>query len=272
MTEPAVSGLSCLVIGGRGFVGSAITAEAVARGYKVIVVEKDNYESHVGAAADIVIDANGNSKKFLAKQDPKLEFDLSVRSVVRSLHDFHAGLYVFLSTIDVYPNVSQPSANREDVPIEPRSLTPYGFHKYLAECLVRYYAPKWLIFRMGGFVGPGLWKNSIYDLLKGHPLRVHPNSRYQYLHTRDLARMVLDIAGRSRENDIFNIAGEGTISLREVAAFIPSASIAPENSTLPCEHYEVNTDKIKAHAPLPRTVETVRAFVHNVLSGREKIL
>ncbi len=263
---------ACLVIGGRGFVGSAVTAEAAARGYAVTVVEKDDYDTHVGARADVVINANGNSRKFLARQDPRLEFDLSVRSVLRSLHDFHTGVYIHLSTIDVYSNVSDPAANHEAAPIEPSALSPYGFHKYLAESLVRYYAPRWIIFRMGGFVGPGLWKNSIHDLLKGRPLRVHPDSRYQYLHTRDLARILFELLEQRPENEVFNVVGDGTISLREVAEMIPNANLPAELATLPRERYEVNLDKIRARVIVPPTVETVRRFVRNVLNGQENIV
>jgi nucleoside-diphosphate-sugar epimerase len=262
---------SCLVIGGRGFVGSAVAAEAGRRGYAVTVVEKDDYESHVGRSADILINANGNSKKFLARENPSLDFDLSARSVARTLHDFCCRLYVHLSSIDVYHDVSHPDANHEDIVIQPEKLSPYGFHKYLAEQLVRFYAPSWLIFRMGGFVGPRLWKNPIYDLLKGQPLRVHPDSRYQYLHTRSLAEIVLDILESDARNEIFNVVGDGTVSLREVAAWHPGARLPPALEQLPREHYEVNARKIKQRVVLPQTVETVRTFIQNVLAGQETI-
>lgn len=262
---------SCLVLGGRGFVGSAVAGEAQRRGYRTFIVEKDDYNEHVGRTADVLINANGNSKKFLASQDPKLEFDLSVRSVQQSLHDFHVGLYVHLSSIDVYSDVSNPVNNAESGPIDLNALSPYGFHKYLAETLVRYYAPKWLIFRMGGFVGRNLWKNSIYDLLVGRPIRVHPDSCYQYLNTQDLARIVFDIVERELSGELFNVAGEGTVTLREVAAWIPHALLPEKADSLPLERYEVNIARIKAYSEIPRTETTVRTFITDVLAGKEKI-
>lgn len=264
-------GRSCIVIGGRGFVGSAVAAEAQRRGYRTIIVEKDDYNEQVGLTADLLINANGNSKKFLATRDPKLEFDLSVRSVQQTLHDFHVGLYVHLSSIDVYSDVSHPENNAESSSIDLKALSPYGFHKYLAETLVRYYAPKWLVFRMGGFVGRNLWKNSIYDLLVGRPLHVHPDSRYQYLNTRDLARIVFDITERELSGELFNVVGEGTVTLREVATWIPHAKLPEKADSLPLEHYEVNADKIKAYSKIPSTRTTVRTFVNDVLAGKEKI-
>lgn len=262
---------TCIVLGGRGFVGSAIVREAKARGYAATIVEKEDYDSHIGASADLLINANGNSKKYLAKKDPGLEFDLSVRSVLRSLHDFKAGHYVHLSTIDVYPNHENPAENSEDTAIAEKSISPYGFHKLLAERIVQYYSPCWTLVRMGGFVGPGLWKNSIYDLLKGAKLQVHPDSVYQYLHTSDLARLLFDLIGSAPAREIWNISGAGVVSLRDVASWIPNARLPEDMSSLPREHYEINTRKIEAQVSLPRSTDTVKKFVQDVQSGKESI-
>lgn len=255
---------TCLVLGGKGFVGRAIAGEATRRGYSVLVVDKDEYEAARGTACDLLINANGNSKKFLAKENPRLEFDLSVRSVLHSIHDFPAKRYVHLSTMDVYPDVSDPRLNHEAVPIDTSRQSPYGFHKYLAEQIVRHYAKDWLIFRMAGFVGQGLWKNSIYDLLNNVPLRVHPDSEYQYLNTRDLAHAVFEIVQQPLSREIFNITGRGVISLRAVSALIANHSMDPIWDTLPKERYEMNVDKISRLARIPETTETVSAFIREV--------
>jgi nucleoside-diphosphate-sugar epimerase len=254
---------SCLVLGGKGFVGSALVAEARRRGYRTTVVDQAEYAGAVGTACDLLINANGNSKKFLAAKDPKLEFDLSVRSVAHSLQDFKAGRYVFLSSMDVcYPHVCRPEENAEDSSLDVAQQSPYGFHKALAEQLVRFYAREGLIFRMAGFVGQGLWKNSIHDLLTGQPLRVHPDSSYQYLDTAVLARIVLDLAVNAEvHNETFNIAGEGLVSLREVAGWIPGCQLDPAWESLPLERYELNTAKLRRWSPLPPTRDAVRAFV-----------
>ena len=259
---------SCLVLGGKGFVGSAFVAEAQRRGYQTTVVDQDDYAAAVGTTCDLLINANGNSKKFLATHDPKLDFDLSVRSVARSLKDFKAGRYVFLSSMDVYfPHVRVPEENAESLPLDVAQQSPYGFHKALAEQLVRYYAQDWLIFRMAGFVGRGLWKNSIHDLLTGQPLRVHPDSSYQYLNTAALAAIVLELAGQPDvQREVFNIAGEGLVSLREVAGWIPGCQLAPAWDALPLERYEVNTAKLRRRTALPPTRAAVREFVQDWLA------
>ena len=257
MTKP----LTCIILGGKGFVGSAIAAEARTRGHDVLIVDKEEYDSAVGARCDVLINANGNSKKFLAREQPKLEFDLSVRSVLHSLHDFSAERYIHLSTMDVYPDVSDPALNHEDVVIDIARQSPYGFHKFMAEQIVRHYAPQWIIFRMAGFVGPGIWKNSIFDLLNNRPLRVHPDSEYQYLNTADLARLLFTVIEGGISKEIFNVAGEGLMSLRDIAALIQNCTIDPAWATLPRERYDLNVAKLARRATIPRTTETVGTFV-----------
>jgi len=266
-----VSGASstCLILGARGFVGSALVAEAERRGYRTWPVDVDEYAAARGTVCDLLINANGNSKKYLAAQDPAGEFDLSVRSVAHALQDFRYRRYVHLSTVDVYPEHADPARNAEDAVIDTARLSPYGLHKLLAEQLVRYYARDWLVLRLAGLVGRGLRKNSVYDLLKGRPLRVHPDSAYQYLHTRDLARLVFELAESAGSAETWNVAGDGLITLREVAALIPGCVPTTAVADAPLERYAINISKLKAWQPVPATVETVRQFVRAVLAGEE---
>ena len=175
--------MNIFVLGGKGFVGSAFVRVASKR-HRVAVITRQNYEHNRGRSCDLLINANGNSKKFLADQDPAAEFDASVASVLRSLVNFPARRYVYLSTINVYACVDDPRRNRETAAIDPAWQSRYGLHKHLAEQVVRRYAASWLICRLGGMVGAGMWKNSIFDILHDRPLRVSAASEYQFMHTR----------------------------------------------------------------------------------------
>lgn len=260
-------GRRCLVLGAKGFVGSAIAAEAARRGWEVAAVDKDEYAAAAGSSCDLLINANGNSRKYLAAQDPKLEFDLSVASVQRSLRDFRAGLYVHLSTIDVYADASGPATTDEDAPIDSVRLSPYGFHKWLAERIVEHDAPRWLILRMGGFVGPRLWKNSIHDLLHGVPLRVHPDSAYQYLDTRELAQAVFDLVAAGVAGTRINACGDGVVTLREIASWIPGCDLSALPASLPRERYEASIARLVSLRPVRATRDAVRAFLDETRSS-----
>jgi len=257
---------SCIVLGARGFIGSAIVRVAGQQGFTVIPVEYDSYEGCIGASADILINANGNSKKYLATQEPETDFDLSVRSVSRSLTDFSFGVYVHLSSMEVYADRGDSARNTETTPIDPTRLTPYGLHKYMAELLVQQRAPQSLVIRMGGFVGRGLRKNSIYDLLTGGNLFVHPDSSYQYIETDDLADIVFRLLADGHRGT-FNLTGDGNESLRDVAKQIPSCNLDSVNTHKQPEHCCLNIDKIKGLYDIPATGDTVERFIRRVQSG-----
>ncbi len=165
------------ILGGEGFVGSAYARLLTSLSVEHTLLTRANYAAYVGASCDLLINANGNSKKILANRDPKSEFEMSVSSVVASLSDFKARKYVYLSTGDVYPRQHSPEVTHEDQALDIRAMSRYGLHKYLAEQYVTATHPDWLIFRMGGFVGPGIKKNAIFDILNGPQIWLAPQFR-----------------------------------------------------------------------------------------------
>ncbi len=251
----------CLILGGRGFIGSALTAEAHRRGWQVTAVGSRNSADVVGGSFDLVINANGNSRKYWAQQHPAEDFDASVRTVARSLQEIRAARYLYLSSSEVYADPSDPQRNAEDTPYDPSRLSPYGFHKYLAELLVRRYAHNWAILRLSGLVGPHLRKNSVYDLLNGRPLHVHPDSEFQFVDTRYLARLAFDLLERGAlDRTELNIGGEGVVSVREIASWI-GRPLSREEEKRPRTRCELCLERLRRWVDIPATKETVRAFV-----------
>lgn len=253
------------VIGGNGFVGSAFGRACAAAGREYAVITRQNYDEYRGRACSVLVNANGNSKKFLSNDQPLTDFDLSVRSVRESLIDFKSETYVMLSSCDVYPDCSTPATTREDDPIDVARQSRYGFHKYLAEHCVRHAAPRHLIFRMGGFVGPGLRKNAIYDILNGGPLWLHPDSELQFLPTDELARVILRMVDDGVTNDTFNVCGRGTVRLAEVVRL--AGRDVPVKPGAPTVRYEIGLDKVSRHVTLPDTRSSVSMFVRDQLAA-----
>ena len=249
------------VVGGNGFVGSAYVRLLAARGIAHQVVTRENYDRLKGTSCDILINANGNSKKFLAAHEPLNEFDQSVRSVARTLEDFRCGTYVFLSTGDVYPDQSSPTVTSEDKAIDPGGQSRYGLHKFLAEQLVRNTQKQWLVMRMGGFVGPGLKKNAIYDMLTGAPLRLSPQSELQFISTDRAAELVWGLVASGVRNQVINLGATGTVNLGALHRRIASPSeFLPEAPTI---RFELSLEKIArlSGAPLPGSQDEVDAFI-----------
>jgi nucleoside-diphosphate-sugar epimerase len=248
------------ILGGKGFVGAAFARHCRASGLPHTVIDVDNYRDHVGGKCEILINANGNSRKFLAREDPVREFRESVESVRASLVDFKAGRYVHLSTGDVYPDCSSPETTREETEIDIALQSPYGFHKYLAEQCVRHAAERWLIVRMGGFVGPGLKKNPIYDILHGGPLWLDPESRLEYLHTDENARIVFELIDRDMEDEIVNVCGKGLVTLSEVME--TAGKTVEVKAGSPRITYDVSIEKLEKILPVPESRKTVLDFVN----------
>ncbi len=247
------------ILGGNGFIGSAIVRYCKSNGVNYKVISRENYNHLKKNPCKIFINANGNSKKFLAKEQPLLEFDASVRSVRASLSDFTFEEYVHLSSCDVYPDCSSPSSTLEDMKLDNTKQSPYGFHKYLAELCVQHVAKHWLIIRMGGFVGPGMKKNPIFDILNGQPLWLDSSSKLQYMHTDDFARILFSVIKKSQKNQIINICAQGTISLQEVIE--SSGKISSAKAGSPTVHYEVSTARLNSMLAVPDSRKTVLEFV-----------
>lgn len=249
------------VIGANGFVGSAFVRQGMAAGFEVIPITRENYASFVGQAFDVVVDAAANSKKYLADANPKEDFQISVEHRLNTLLDFRAQTHLHVSSVDVYDDLTSPETTREDSRIDVSRTSRYGFHKLLAEELVRHYASDWLIVRLAGMVGPGLRKNPVFDILNGLPLRIHPDSRYQFMLTDDVAKTALSLLVRADTRETFNVCGQGLISPREIANLrgVP-LEIAGEGATTP-RLVDVNLAKTLAVTPLPETSSALLQFL-----------
>lgn len=247
------------LLGGNGFVGSGFARELERAGTAFKIITRANYGEFVGSSCDVFINANGNSSKLLGRTDPKSEFRASVLSVRDSLEDFRFGTYVFLSTSDVYPDPSSRALTDERADLDVAAQSTYGFHKYLAEQCVRHSAPSWLIIRQGGFIGPGLKKNAVFDVLHGDKIWVHPESRFQYIHTDDSARACLALLGQGVVREVFNVSARGTISVGELMQLSGRTVPAPDDAI--ASSFEISTAKAETRITLPTTRDCVYRFL-----------
>ena len=252
------------IIGAGGFVGSAFVRQAAAAEFEVVPITRENHEAHLGSAFDILVDAAGNSKKYLADEDPEEDFRRSVDHRLRTLLSFRADVHLHVSSVDVYEDLTSPATTREDRVIDgPRSSSRYGFHKLLAEDLVRHYAKEWLIVRLAGMVGPELRKNPVFDVLHDRPLRIHPDSRYQYMLTDDAARISLRLVSDGVRREAINVCGSGVISPKQIADLAGRTMDLRElPSTAVPRVVEASVEKLAGRGFSVDTTETIRSFVN----------
>ncbi|HEY8430149.1 MAG TPA: NAD(P)-dependent oxidoreductase [Sandaracinaceae bacterium] len=257
-----LSGARCLVIGGRGFVGSALAAHARERGMDVRAVGRADYASSVGERFDLVVFAAGNARRYLADRDPASDLDASVGAVYRALRDFSYDVFVLASTVDVYVDPSRPEATREDAPIDPARLSTYGFHKRMAELVVMRSAARFLIVRLGQMVGPGLVKGPVHDVLCGEPLRVALSSRYPLLRTRSAAAITFALLEAGVSRDVVNVCARGDVSLARIVELLGRSAVAPPG--VPEERYAVDVSAACRAFDVPTAEEEARAFASSI--------
>ena len=257
------------ILGAKGFVGSAFLRYCQLNQMECTAIDLDNYIDYVGQSCDLLINAAGHSSKRLALTDPLQIHDRNVRDTLRSLIDFRAKRYVYLSTCDVYDDCSNPDRNTETTQLLPASMSRYGMSKYMGELITQKYANEFLIIRLGGMVGPGLLKNAIYDLTHGGVLYVNSDSAYQYLHTDQVAQMVMHLAQEQPAGEVFNLCGDSAVVLRKTQRWL--GQVARENN-LPCEHYEINISKLKTQIFVPTSEAAIKQYIQEIGDGMEVLI
>lgn len=251
----------CLVIGGRGFVGSALVDEAAAAGWDVAAVGREDYAERAGEAFDLVIHANGNARRFKANAEPLWDFEASVRPVYRAVLDFPAAHHALISSVDVYNDPSRIEATTEEVAIDLVRLPPYGFHKRLAELCMMRHARSWQIFRLAQMVSPRLSKGPIYDLLQGQPLWIDPASELPYLTTQHAARAVIDLVAHAPRGEIYNVCGRGSVPFHRVLELLDATAHCRTFAGYERQVYRIDTTKTHRLSALPDSWNEIRTFI-----------
>lgn len=211
---------------------------------------------YAGQRCDVLINANGNSRKYLADKNPIQEFSESTFSVRKSLEDFKFNKYILISSGEVY---SQGQAKKEDIILNGTTQSTYGFHKYLAELCVQHVAKNWLIVRQSGFVGPKMVKNAVYDVINAEQLWVHPDSHFQYIHTDQSAELIFNLINKKVSNQIFNLSSLGTISVNEIMQ-LAGRKVPYLGDDVPIKSW-IDVSKINKLLDLPHTKQTVQNFL-----------
>jgi len=223
------------IIGSNGFLGTNLISRFKKhKKYIVIGITKSNYASFINDTFDVLINANGNSKKFWANENPSDDFVLSTHSVYNSVVDFKCKLYIYISSIDVYKN------------------NVYGFNKKLSEQIVKKFNKNYIIFRCASIIGDNMKKGVFYDILFGNKVFVSPDSKLQFISCEDIFNIMHRLIELDVKRETFNLCGRGNISVKDIGNLLHKD--IEYNSELEdqcfdyspkklCEHYHVKTTK-----------------------------
>jgi nucleoside-diphosphate-sugar epimerase len=189
------------VIGHRGFVGSAICRKI----RKKICINRNNYLKFKKKKFDIIINCSMPSRRFWAKQNPKLDFNETVIKTKFFLENYNYKKFIHISSI---------SARCE-------TKTVYGKNKKKSELLVKK-QKNYLIIRLGPLYGKKLTKGVIIDMINNHTVYINKNSNYSFTSVDWASDWILK--NLYIKNKTVEIGSKNFIKLKNLAKNINSKS------------------------------------------------
>jgi len=185
------------VIGARGYVGKAICDSLKNDSvHEVVEVTRTNYKKMKEQKYDIIINSSTPSKRFWAKQNPKKDFEETVRKTADLFYGWTFKKFIQISSVS-----SRCQLN-----------TVYGRHKAAAENIC--YSPNNLIIRLGPIFDETLSKGVLIDMLQGNTVFVDGDSRYCFISLRFVAKWIcshLDRVG------LVEVGAKTSIALNNIA-------------------------------------------------------
>ena len=200
----------------------------------------NEYRKSTGKRYDEIICAGISAVKWLANKEPEADWTGIQRSILDVLAKVHTDRFVLISTIDVYPDQSQPLD--EDAKLRGLPKEPYGRHGRAVEEWIAERFPKHSIVRLPALFGTGLKKNALYDLLHANMIeKINPASAFQWYPTSRLAEDLTRISEAGLR--VVNLFTEPVMMREVVEQFFPGAKIGLEAG--PAVSYSLRTRHAK---------------------------
>lgn len=249
---------SIAIIGADGMLGSDLV-HYLGKRFSITPITKESYNTYLNKSFNVIINANGNSKRFWANKNVLEDFRLSTESVYSSLFDFQYKRYIYISSSDVYENHTNTDSTKETEQVNSNELSCYGFHKYLSELIIMKYAMNYIILRSSLILGRNLKKGPIYDIVHDQPLFISRESKIQMITTLAISDIINLFIQRNIFRTILNIGGEGTVNFSSIdKAFNRKIAYAAKTEL---QTYEMNVDKLKEIFPLKTSREYLREYL-----------
>lgn len=156
------------VIGGNGFLGKQIVKEL--KEHHVTIINRD--DPVMLTEYDVLINANGNSNKRWANENPIDDYTKTVLSTIHYLCKYTYKKYIHISSVDAIKPVDY-----------------YGKNKKIAEQYIMRRCKDYTILRCGALIGKGMYKGVIHDIKSGK-IFVSDKSKIQCITTNEVAKIV----------------------------------------------------------------------------------
>lgn len=167
---------------------------------------------------DVVIHSAFNSNPTV-NSDNAAQYARDNLLLAADLLSVPCGLFVFMSTVDVYPRDGARHSEDEVIELDD-TLGIYGMMKLMSEGIVREHEGRHLILRCSSLLGPTMRANTLTRLLDGErKVGLSPDSRFNYVRYADVSDFI-DTASGSDLSGTFNVTSGDEVSFSDVAARI----------------------------------------------------
>jgi len=249
------------IVGAEGFLGSALFEHAMSLGHETVPIYRD---THVDKekAFDLVINANGNSKKYLAEQEPEVDFQANNMATFAILNRFVSShtKFIHFSSGEVYGEILKTGCD-EDRSLKDVVKSAYGSSKYVSELIVREYKRDAIIIRLSGLIGEKLSKGPIFDIITGQKLRLDLDSQMQFINTKTVSRIAFELSD-SKQSGIFNCAGRNSLLLRDCAQILHRNATTFDNAPIFISNMEIS--KLEEFVFVPDTKDELIKFSESI--------
>lgn len=244
--------MKILIIGIRGFIGSHLSAYYYSRGYSVFgcdvkhMPDEMNYfqvdrlssdyrEAVMSTVPEICIYAGGNGSVPISIQDPQLDFQLNTINIHRlllALKEFAPTCkFLHISSAAVYGNPLQLPIDEGQAPAP---LSPYGWHKLLAETICKEFTQLYelptISVRVFSVFGERLRKQLFWDIynksLIGTSIELYGsgNETRDFIYIDDLVQALSTVVEKGQfDGGIVNIGSGTETSIRDAATLFGKA-------------------------------------------------
>lgn len=221
--------MATALIGYSGFVGGNLLRQSRFDD----LYRSTNIHEISGKRYDLIVSAGVSSLKWKANQDPAAD-RAAIERLMTSLSTVRAGLFVLISTIDVYDH---PLNVDEDTAPIPEKMMPYGRNRWDLEQFVgRHFNA--VTVRLPNLFGEGLRKNIVFDLLhQNHVDQIHEGAVLQWYSLDGLWADIQKIL--QHQIPLINIATEPW-STRELAREVFLVELH-NHLPPPAPHYDFRT-------------------------------
>ncbi len=172
--------------------------------------------------------------------------------------------FVFISTIDVYPQDHTTVYKEDDIIDISQIKTVYGQIKYLTEQYIQSKIPQSLIIRPSALLGPYSRPNSLIKLLTYEQpvLSLASQSTFNYVLHADLVKFI-QYALERELTGIYNFVAKDNITLQEVADHHQKIASFGEYEY---QTQNINSDKINVLIPecLKTSAQVIQEFIKNM--------